>query len=397
LSKSIQIIAHYCGDLDGRLSNRFMYLADILSRDYEVELITSDFYHTKKRKKEVTGSYKFKITIIEEPGYSKNIGFKRLYSHWLFGKNLKKYLFNQKKAHLIYCSFPSISLVEASLKRAETTEIPVLIDVQDLWPEAFSRVLNKIPIIGRLVYNFLKRKTGLLFEKASSIVTVSDSYRFEIEKRISEKNFQVTYIGASWKKITTELVVNNRALSSPVNMVYLGSLGDSYDLELVIDAFARANTEISQQPIELYIIGDGEKKAALKKRSEDLGLTVHFLGLLSHIKVQEILPTMDFAINPIVPWSSASIINKHADYAMAGLPVINTQKNKEYQGLLTSYECGINIAHEKGEMVKAIVNLALNSEMRSNMALNSLIMAKEKFDRQYSYEHLKNHIAKFLT
>lgn len=396
MRKSIQIIAHYCGDLDGRLSNRFVYLADILSRDFDVELITSDFYHTKKRMKEVTGSYNFNITFIEEPGYTKNISFRRLYSHWLFGRNLSKYLFNQKKPNLVYCSFPSISLVKVSLKRTETTEIPVLIDVQDLWPEAFSRVLDKLPILGGLVYNFLKRKTDSLFERANSIVTVSDSYRFEIEKRVKRKNFKVTYIGASWEKDTTDLVVKERDLTTTVNVVYLGSLGDSYDLELVLEALAIAKKEMPQQPIDLHIIGDGEKKIVLEKYSKDLGLSVNFSGLLSHSEVQKILPTMDVAVNPIVPWSAASIINKHADYVMAGLPVINTQKNEEYQELLTSYKCGINIKHEKSEMVNAILNLALNAEMRRNMALNSLNMAKEKFDRKYSYVHLMNHIDKFL-
>lgn len=396
MRKSIQIIAHYCGDLDGRLSNRFVYLANVLSSDYEVELITSNFYHTKKIKKEITGSYNFKITLIEEPGYKKNISIKRLYSHRVFGKNLHSYLLNKGKVDLLYCSFPSISLAEASLKSTRTSDIPILIDVQDLWPEAFSRVLGNLSFFGSLVYKYLERKTDVLFARASSIVAVSDSYRFEIEKRIGKKNFQVTYIGASWEKDTTDLVVKERDLTTTVNVVYLGSLGDSYDLELVLEALAIAKKEMPQQPIDLHIIGDGEKKIVLEKYSKNLGLSVNFSGLLSHSEVQKILPTMDVAFNPIVPWSAASIINKHADYAMAGLPVINTQKNEEYQELLTSYKCGINIKHEKSEMVNAILNLALNAEMRKNMALNSLNMAKEKFDRKYSYVHLMNHIDKFL-
>ena len=45
----IVIIANFCGNLDGSDNNRFVYLAPILEKDCDVELITSDFNHIDNR------------------------------------------------------------------------------------------------------------------------------------------------------------------------------------------------------------------------------------------------------------------------------------------------------------------------------------------------------------
>ena len=67
------------------------------------------------------------------------------------------------------------------------------------------------------------------------------------------------------------------------------------------------------------------------------------------------LNASDIAVNPIAKGAAQSIINKHADYAAAGLAVINTQENKEYRGLIEKYHCGINCGVDSvGDVENAI-------------------------------------------
>ena len=71
--KDVVIVANFVSGLDGKDNNRFSYLAEKLSSDCSVELISSDFYHTKKCKRE--GDYSFfsyKVTLLHEPGYPKS-------------------------------------------------------------------------------------------------------------------------------------------------------------------------------------------------------------------------------------------------------------------------------------------------------------------------------------
>ena len=84
--------------------------------------------------------------------------------------------------------------------------------------------------------------------------------------------------------------------------------------------------------------------------------------------------------------SAASIINKVGDYALSGLPVINTQESPEYRALIEKYQCGINCECGNAKQVAdAIVKLASDKELRLRMSEGSRKLAKEKFDRRNTY------------
>ena len=45
----IVILANFCGDFSEKDNGRFLYLAKLLAENHNVELITSDFFHIKKK------------------------------------------------------------------------------------------------------------------------------------------------------------------------------------------------------------------------------------------------------------------------------------------------------------------------------------------------------------
>lgn len=90
---NIIIISEFCEDFSKSDNDRFFYLAKMLSDNNEVEIITSSFRHTTKNQRlKPAITWPFKITFIDEPGYQKNVCFKRFYSHYVWGKNVEKYL-----------------------------------------------------------------------------------------------------------------------------------------------------------------------------------------------------------------------------------------------------------------------------------------------------------------
>ena len=119
------------------------------------------------------------------------------------------------------------------------------------------------------------------------------------------------------------------------------------------------------------------------------GLPVHFWGRLLYSDLIGYAKNGDIAVNPIVKGAAQSIINKHADYAAAGLPVVNTQECQEYRNLLESYGCGINCEVESAKQVaKALQELIENPEKRKQMGANSRRMAEERFDRRNTYQQI---------
>ena len=71
-------------------------------------------------------------------------------------------------------------------------------------------------------------------------------------------------------------------------------------------------------------------------------INADFLGRLKYNEMCGILKKCDITVNPISHGAAQSIINKHADYATSGLPVINTQENQEYRDLVDKYQMGFN-------------------------------------------------------
>ena len=80
-------------------SNRFCYLAEFLTRaGFQVDLIASTFQHMEKKQRLDTdvnvNDLPYGVVQIYEPGYPKNIDLKRIKSHQILAKSLKKHFFN---------------------------------------------------------------------------------------------------------------------------------------------------------------------------------------------------------------------------------------------------------------------------------------------------------------
>ena len=130
MKKNISIIANFCRPFDGRVDGRFLYLAEMLSGDgHKVELITSDFMHGRARYKDAPASqmYKSKLTYVHEPAYYHNVSLKRLFSHFVWGRNVSKYLKSLEKPDCVYCAVPSLTAAFLTSKYCKKHKIPFII------------------------------------------------------------------------------------------------------------------------------------------------------------------------------------------------------------------------------------------------------------------------------
>ncbi|MDO5448477.1 MAG: hypothetical protein Q4F70_02590, partial [Clostridia bacterium] len=81
----IVVISEFSEDFSRSDNDRFLYLTNLISHETgdDIELVTSSFCHTtKKHRTNPLEQWPFKITFIEESGYSKNVCLKRFYSHY---------------------------------------------------------------------------------------------------------------------------------------------------------------------------------------------------------------------------------------------------------------------------------------------------------------------------
>jgi glycosyltransferase involved in cell wall biosynthesis len=390
--KDILIIANFCGSLDGSLNNRFVYISEMMAAYAQVELITSTFYHSEKKHRIPSSKYISKISVVDEIGYKSNMSLKRVFSHLIFSARLINILRNRKKPDVIYCAVPTLSSAWVTALYAKKNKIRFIIDIQDLWPESFALFSSK-NLLAKISFNLLKVVANSIYKSADDIVAVSATFLNRAKTINFNYNIGLTvFIGTDQKLFDKHCVKNteNRKSENEIWVTYIGSLAESYDLVTVIKAFKILKKKHLNN-ITLLIIGDGPKKKELIKLVEMTGIQADFLQRMNYNKMLTYLASSDIAINPITKGSVASIINKHGDYAMAGLPIINTQECSEFRELLDEYFCGINCkCGDPIEVANAIELLATNEFLRLEMGQGSRRLAEVKFNRQNTYEKIMN-------
>lgn len=388
----IVIISEFCEDFSKSDNDRFLYIARMLtnqSDDNKVELITSSFRHTtKKHRREPVEKWPFKITFIEEPGYPKNVCLKRFQSHRVWGENVQGYIKNrEKKPDVIYCAVPSLTGPYLVAKYCEKEKIRFIIDVQDLWPEAFQMVLN-IPVISNIVFAPFTFLANGIYKRADVICAVSDTY-CQRAARVNRKVKDTTTVFLGTELATFDRYASENPIlekkEGEVWLAYCGTLGASYDLTCVIDALA----ELNNPKIRFIVMGDGPRKTDFEDYARGKEIQVEFVGRLTYNAMCSLLSTCDITVNPIAHMAAQSIINKHADYAASGLPVVSTQESDEYRKLIEQYRMGFNCRNnDSADLAEKIKRLVEDEKLRKEMGKNSRRCAEERFDRAVCYKRL---------
>lgn len=393
--KDVLMITHFT-QTPGEAGNaRFAYLASLLADKFNVEVVTTDFSHRTKSKRTLEKNefdkLNYKLTLLNEPGYKKNVSLTRFYSHWKFGKSLKKYLENRKKPDVVYCSVPSLDAASVAAKYSKKNGIPFIIDIQDLWPEAFEMVFS-IPVISKLVFMPFRIKANYAYKEADLIVGVSETFinrAVGVNKKFKKK--EIVFLGTILS-LFDAYASDNPILKKEKDCIwigYIGTLGHSYDLKTVIDSLVLLKNKPYYNKIKLIVIGDGPLRGEFEKYANCQGISAAFTGRIPYSNMVATLNLCDVAVNPIKMKSAGTILNKHADYAAAGIAVVNSQECHEYRELVDKYEMGINAECENAiDISQKIGFLIENESVRTKMGLNARKCAEENFDREVTYKRI---------
>ena len=395
MKKDILFILHYTQTPGEKGNGRFHYLAEKVDKKIaDVEVVTTSFSHSKKKQKELPNEYtensNYEFTMLYEPGYNKNVSIKRLFSHYVLGRNLKKYLKKRKKPDLIYCSIPSLDMAKIAAKYASDNKVHLILDIQDLWPEAFQMVFN-IPVLSQLIYKPIKKTADNIYQSADNLIAVSETYlnrALEVSTKVKEG--MVVFLGTDLNDFDCIFSENafKRNNNDEIWIAYIGTLGHSYDLATVFDALEILKNK-GIDNLKFIIMGDGPLKRDFEQYAAKKQINSMFMGRLPYDEMVGILGVCDIEIKQISKGKARSIINKHGDYAAAGLPVINTQESAEYRDLVAKYHMGFNcLNNDSNNLAKKLLILIQDDDIRDQMAKNSRELAEDKFDRSKTYEQI---------
>lgn len=376
--------------IENFFGKRFTYIAEKLSKDHDVECITSSFSHGKKAPKdEIPEGLPYKMTYLPEPGYKKNISLQRFYSHFVWGQNLKKYLETIEEPDVIYCGVPSLTGPNAAAAYCKKKNIRFVIDIQDLWPEQFQIAFNT-PVISSIVYAPFNHLANSIYKSADHVCAVSQTYTDRALRVNKTAPGTTVFLGTEldeFDRFSAQEPIIRKDDKSEIWLAYCGLLGNSYDLICVFDALKILKEKNIN--IRFIVMGDGHRRKEFESYAASKNINVIFTGRLPYDRMCAVLCRCDISVNPIVRHSSGSIINKHSDYAACGLPVVNTQVSEEYRRLVDDYHMGFNCENGNAEDLADKLEVLYNNEqLRKEMGRNSRRCAEELFDKNKTYQKL---------
>jgi glycosyltransferase involved in cell wall biosynthesis len=413
MTKRVAIIAEFSDIGEDGANGRFSYIAHELSDKFDVTLFTSDFEHTKKVHRvaangaEISGAgpgaggRPYKVRLVHEPGYVKNVSLKRLRSHKIFARNLRNTLNQEENFDILYCAAPPTYAGQAALSYAREKDVPLIVDIQDIWPEAFELVFH-IPLISDVIFGPMRKAIREVYAGADRIVAVSETYaevgmkyRTEMRRRAVKGETDegatatVVYLGTNVGRFD-EFARSTHEVKpgAEIWVAYIGTLGHSYNIGVVIDALAELRRR-GMDNIVFKVMGDGPLMNHFMEYAKSAKIRADFLGRLAYPDMVRTLALSDIAVNPIMPGAAQSIINKVGDYAAAGLPVVSTQDNEEYRDLVNTFNIGYNCSNSDAVGVAdAIAALASDPELRRRLGANNRRLAEKRFDRATTYKNI---------
>ena len=400
--KKIAIVTYVAGLAGEKGYTRFSYLASLLNQSgFDVDLYTGSFNHWEKKQRnkiKVRQRLKkvdYKVYIAYQPGYKKNVDINRIRSLLILTKNIMKMIDKNNKIHkyaLLYCAIPNNSLAAKVSSYGKKHNIPVILDVEDLWPEGMMKVLQ-IPPFAKVMFIPFKRQAAIAYRDASGFVGTSDEYRdVPLKYKADENKPRLTvYVGCDlevFEKGVREFAPAINKGDEEFWIIYTGTLGSSYDIGTIVRAAQNLYSR-GFDKIYFQILGDGPMKEKWTDLSKQKPCNVNFLGYMPYPQMAAYLSKSDVTVNSFVKSAVQSIVNKVGDYLAAGKPMINTCSSLELRNKVKKDGFGINIEAENSRVLSDVILKLYHSPNQCKaMGLRARAIAEEEFDRKTSYQKI---------
>lgn len=334
-------------------------------------------------------------------GYKRNVSVQRLINHAGVAKNFANRAEAEKQPDLIFCSFPTIDLSYDAVKYGKENQVPVVLDVRDLWPDIFfqpfPRLIHPIIKIPLLFYIFKAQKA---LKNCTAITAVSEGYldwALNYAKRKRKATDRIFPLGYHKESKTenpeteAQLYYSEKGISTEkISVWFVGTFGQTYDLSPVIIT-AKELSELKQSEIQFIFTGDGEKMAEWKKQAEGLNNIV-FTGWATKKELGYLKQAATIGLMAYREGAPQGLPNKIFEYLSLGIPILSSLKG-ETQELLYEHNCGLtfdadNFKSLKKQLLSLIDNPLLIAEMGEN--------GKELFESEYSSEIIYPKLISYL-
>ncbi|MCX5847584.1 MAG: hypothetical protein NTW12_14730 [Deltaproteobacteria bacterium] len=267
-----------------------------------------------------------------------------------------------------------------------------IVDIHDTWPESILSVtkLNFITKVGYYVWkacaDFPLRYADYVFSESVQYAERANSIR----KSSEQSRAQAIYLGGDpdyYRSILPAERLPEKLQSAKFIVAYAGTLGENYDLDCLIDAFANFESECPEAG--LLILGGGEREMAIRTKIADVSIKAWVSGRLPYRILLGYLKRSHIGLNCFKAGGNVAYSYKLNDYLLLGLPVINSLEG-ESAHLISTQDLGVNYQAGNPESLLNALRACYNRFLANGQSWTEKVVdfSSQMLDRKVNYRPL---------
>jgi glycosyltransferase involved in cell wall biosynthesis len=343
--------------------HRTGYLARFLAKHgHDVTWWTSTFDHVRKRHwfsddASVQDGPRLKIELLHGRGYRSNVSLARFRDHREIGAKFAQRI-RQVDAvpEIIVAALPTIELCAESVAYGRQFQVPVVLDMRDMWPDIFVNVAPRpLRPLARRLLRPLFRAAREACAGATAITGITDAFvnwgleRGNRQRTALDRSFAMGYASTAPEPDAVrqaEAFWDRQGLTGDGSQwlaCFFGTFGRQFDLDTVLEA-AR-ETERRGKPIRWVLCGSGDRLEHYRQRSRGLGNVV-LPGWVDAAAIYVLMRRAKVGLDPLPARFDflATINNKAIEYLSASLPIVSSPAAGVLAELLSREQCGRSYA-----------------------------------------------------
>ncbi len=385
-----------------------MLSRSLIDRGHSVTWWASTFYHTQKRHRfdascTVDMTPDLRIRFLHGPGYAQNRSLRRALHHRMLANEFAVEALDSQKPDIVFCCLPTLELADRAVQFGNATNVPVIIDIRDLWPDHFltlvpgwARGLAKAALFTET------RRASRLLRDAFGITAISEDFlkwglqHARREQRECDGVFYMSYpplsptLEAQISVRQEDLIKHYGLQPSDSLITFVGTFVSSFSLGTVIEA-ARGFYRSGQRNIRFMLVGSGDAGAYLRSQAAGLD-NVIFTGWLDQLSITALLKLSVVGLAPYRDGASMSLPNKPFEYMAAELPLLSSLRGT-LEDLIRKEQIGLQYQSEDAtSLTEKILWLVEHPEERVAMGKRAGKLFEERFRADIVYSRLATHL-----
>lgn len=317
---------------------------DLKKRGHDVSVLTGkpnypmgeyfDGYSFKRKEDEVWND----IPILRVPLRARGKGSLNLIRNYMSfvyhgNKRVRQLKENYDMIYVFEVSPMTVALPAIKFKKLKN--IPIIINVQDLWPENIIAVTG---IDNKLIIGIINKLVNYIYKKCDLILCASPSFVDKIKQRVTSKE-KVRY----WPQYSLVEETDRKSPKydqSEFNITFTGNIGEAQGIDLAIKTAAK----LRDTNIHWHFVGDGRNKEKMQDLVDHLKLNdrITFHGFVEEKEIPQYLSATDAALlilkpNPVF---EMTIPAKLQTYLSCGVPIIGCVSG-EGKKIIEEANCGL--------------------------------------------------------